>query len=112
MKPTEEQVEKLLKWCGFNLGGIHDFLGGINDFIGSKEVSTVYWVNPDREACDPDIDLNNLFKYPKQIIVKRFGIAKWQEILLAWFKEMMLGKDPAIALFWTIYKVMEESNDR
>ena len=56
---------------------------------------------------NPPIDLNNLFKYavPK---IKEKGILVLVNMLVEWLMDYIYrGKDPALALFWAIWRVVK-----
>ena len=114
MKPTEEQIKKFWEWCGFTIG----------DYPEPK-------VAPDEKAWyDPSgqffcglhnmlpIDLNNLFKYAVPKLGDIDGFAVW-ESTDGWVWEIIdqmaeaaaegIDKDPALALFWAIWKVIDEN---
>ena len=118
MKPTEERAERFWKWCGFTylpykgdplLGKIHD----------------ACWLNPNESGLKPDnwhfnlpvIDLNNLFKWaiPR---VDGYKLVTNPEIPDVARAEVRVcnryfcdgDKDPALALFWAIMKVIDGDN--
>jgi len=108
MKPTEVQIKKFWEWCGFAISGTRYYLPGI----------TLRYI-----VGQPEIDLNNLFKYavPKLGLNDRIKIG-WSPVagemlytveIIIWSQIglnehlMWTDKDPALALFWAIYKVME-----
>jgi len=99
-KPTEAQVKELWEWCGLTR-----FCSPEDDMYHRG-----IWNDKDGMRIDtPPIDLNNLFKYAKQVIIERLGRSAWEGILLVWFKKMMLGEDPDLALFWTIWEVIRSA---
>ena len=103
-KPTDEQIKEFWEWCGF---------------IYSGEIRSMYqryygWSYPranggfiDNQSEPPSIDLNNLFKYA---VPKLSGHQKAS--LPGYFKgngtlfEFLYVEDPALALFWAIWKVI------
>jgi len=106
MEPTQEQIKEFWEWCGLT-----EFQ---NPILGDESISakpSVPYIEP------PNIDLNNLFKYavPNTITMSLertygahgdpFYIAKvGTEIRVT-------NSDPALALFWALWQVKEESND-
>lgn len=103
MEPTQEQIKKFWERCGF-------VRGSWSGWFEPKEYGGNYI--PDNLL---KLDLNNLFKYamPKlpYILVADFAEGAW-----CWFirgcdgaPDMSEGcdEDPALALFWAIYKVID-----
>jgi len=118
-EPTEEQIKELWEWCGLEPIKRED----------SDEV--VRWDLPNGgfRFYAPDIDLNNLFKWavPKltetyaelRVIftygsvmncsLYRFGKLYSRKKNFQWIRiGEQSDKDPALALFWAIYKVIKE----
>lgn len=109
-EPTEAEVKELWEWCGLTKAG-------------------VWWFSPRGKMMDvipPRIDLNNLFKYavPKLKELNRYNIelkslVNYPSVYLARIEANLNpnaypnsktnDKDPALALFWAIYKVMKEA---
>ncbi len=97
MKPTDEQVKVFWEWCGLPLA----------------------------KLIPPRIDLNNLFKYavPKLVeenqwvinlgytpsLPKIYHVRINDSINAHLATFIAQSKDPALALFWALYKVMEEA---
>ena len=108
MNPTQEQAEKFWMWCGWR-------------FRLSGSESGHYWQDPKGTArADlPALSLNSLFKWavPKvrtnyDVVLEtadhpKFLATVW-EIGEPNLSSEIVDKDPALALFWAIYKVMEE----
>ena len=102
MKPTEEQVRRFWRWCGFSVDGV----GIYHCPDGISEV-----------RYSPKIDLNNLFKWavPKlrdEYYVQICTYYHDGEYLAQVDSAMKQGgvavnKDPALALFWAIWEVMK-----
>jgi len=119
MEPTEEQIKRFWEWCGFrHITAKYCKL--------CKRWEGEYWLKEriGRRIYRPELlvlDLNNLFKYavPKiesldivglypsnennklwSCILTRFGLDK---------DTVAYGKDPALALFWAINKVIEDA---
>jgi len=107
-KPTEEQIKELWEWCGFGIDGV-----GI-------------WHCPDgitELGGMPKVTLDNLFKWavPKVFRVgynnlecrldsRRDGDG-YMWILTSPYRLNVRSEyltDPALALFWAIYKVIKE----
>ena len=117
MKPTKVQEQNFWEWCGL--------------YQSEQQIHTGWWHYPDGSIQHgfPPIDLNNLFKYavPKLAETKKrieysidFSILDWGKEANHYFailqgSHQLLGtgedKDPALALFWAIYKVMEVTNE-
>ena len=94
-KPTKEQIQWFWEKCGFTY--VFDESQG--------------WLSPDGVwgNDNPPIDLNNLFKYAVPKLVKWImGNNPNGEIKVIVYTEKnffkSLDKDPALALFWAIYK--------
>ena len=115
MQPTKEQIKEFWEWCGFRR---HEDKDGYWK-------GCFYWHNPPNTAVWgatwlPDIDPNNLFKYA---VPKLFKMGLWYKLFsddgyhfCIIYKDFtnddvaasVVGtEDPALALFWAIYKVME-----
>ena len=132
MKPTQEQIKEFWEWCGLihinnpipieaansceaiaidkPLNGWYcpDYAKGTSKLISFKET--------------PIIDLNNLFKWavPKleeiglDIELKRTIEPKWRVIISNYTdRPPTMGDDdnPALALFWAIWKVVKEEQN-
>jgi len=102
MKPTEEQVRRFWEWCGLKQ----------NRYTGD------WYSSPDTKVFPrPVLDLNNLFKYavPK---VDGYKLATNPEIPDTVYAEIRMcnryftdrDTEPALALFWAIYKVIDGNN--
>ncbi len=53
----------------------------------------------------PDIDLNNLFRYAVPKLIEKLVWGKYVELMKRWLDTLLFcpeGRDPALALFWTI----------
>jgi hypothetical protein len=130
--PSESQVRKFWEWCGFSWKD-KEYLGSYRDHERCTDVAQ--WGNGgwfiDNKLYDdevlPPIDLNNLFEYavPKlrhaDMVYwnniagkKRFRAEVWND---RQYLDGLIGyvgeddDDPALALFWAIYKVMEAEHD-
>ena len=88
MQPTEEQLKKFWEKCGFKQ----------HTPIGYRYIYPDYRIAP-----LPPIDLNNLFKYAVPKLTK----PELTYVLNDWNIRMLLfGQDPALALFWALYEVL------
>ena len=122
MKPTEEQVREFWEKLGVQLE--HEWTDDVSGYRITDCICEVCrksdWPPAQDKRCYPPIDLNNLFKWavPKLRELDFTGVyflplsdGRWHvkvDILrLAddWGNEV---QDPALALFWAIYKVREE----
>jgi len=107
MEPTKEQIQWF--WKQF---GIEERFEG--------DTGTWYYHYPDGQ-CDiesPPIDLNNLFKYAMSKVKEVLNYPqevhgfpgeryKFHGFLQRWIYAIAIqGKDPALALFWAIYKAL------
>ena len=95
MNPTKEQW--FWEQCGFkdisycSLGAVGQKWSGRRESIWGKPYDWQYL----------DIDLNNLFEYA----VPKLSSYQRTEVLLPWAYEVIdIVVDPALALFWAIYK--------
>ena len=123
-EPTEEQIKELWEWCGFTCTGDPK---GETWHHPDWELCGKDWWNI------PHLDLNNLFKYavPKLTENGKYPYLKAIEIEPAMCDELNFtcylyyealhddgfvereesqgySSDPALALFWAIYKVIKE----
>ncbi len=124
-KPTENEIKRFWEGYGFKKQTLEDLP------VHFRHEGNLGWRYPfnslgvaDVRKNLPDIDLNNLFKYA----VPKLGIN--DEVIIRWspvsghrdyMAEVMLwresgehkhhcwtiSEDPALALFWAIYKVIE-----
>ena len=112
MKPTDKQIKKLWGWCG------------IKPLYPSGEI----WIDDTRTVVankgnePPSINLNNLFKHAAPRILRMdydirlysavnqyFAQILQERIDLVPVAESIYGTDdPALALFWAIYKVIKK----
>lgn len=103
-EPTQEQIKEFWEWCGF----AYDEKDRGSTWVGGKwKYGTGYsWTEL------PPIDLNTLFRWatPKVIPLLKgsdhefFG---WKRLLDNWLPYLVLGEDPALALFWVLWQVKE-----
>lgn len=109
-KPTEEQIQIFWEWCGF-------YQDATKEWDGDGYYVHTGWYSPNKKECCglPDIDLNNLFKYavPKLSMYElnsynNDGIhSAWISLELDGWHKCATSQDPALALFWAIYGVIE-----
>ena len=116
-EPTQEQIKKFWVWCGFRVvkSGTGKSLGYIYDIPVIDQRETWVYSNADEQEDPPEIDLNNLFKYavPK---IKQYNLTVFPDDVWAWHIVSEYGNvifeslhtDPALALFWAIWEVMDE----
>ena len=112
-EPTEEEIKRLWEWCGFKMG------------ISPYGDKCLYYPDggwdsdADINSVELPIDLNNLFKYGSPLFVSMAcGSINEENWKGAWAKVITHdrqgigeireeGLTPALALFWAIYKVIE-----
>lgn len=100
-KPTREQIREFWEWCGFR--DVHyNSLGAIGQKWSGRY--------PKEEWRYLDIDLNNLFKYAVPIAHNKLGDEALYDLMIMWIRNVIFGKDPALALFWAIWEVIK--NDK
>ena len=100
MKPTEEEIKRVWQWCGL-------------------WYEQPYWMHKNCEEGNccfygeyyqellKSINLNNLFKYAVPKAKLQLGQRGLRRLLQEWGERIILNDDPALALFWAIYKVIE-----
>ena len=119
-EPTEEQSVKLWKWCGCTVRPSEDYqyYHSLYNPDGDHIMSAIK-IQP----CHyPTIDLNNLFKWavPKlqnkgEVIsliayeCSGFACRIARVFTTTGAHTISENKDPALALFWAIWKVIEEA---
>ena len=106
-KPTDEQIQFVWERCGFK---------ETRKVLYCNKDKTAYraWLDPDGNKdhwtySTPPIDLNNLFKYavpklePPDFSFYQTNDGEW---IVSLYHEVITikDKDPALALFWAIYK--------
>lgn len=124
-KPTEEQITKFWEWCGFKYVRVDTipWHKKPEDYQTNIWYANNHWVYPDgsRNKDCPSIDLNNIFKWAVPKLERNnlynyihFGFDKsCPEITTVQltFQDKLLGvgdsKDPALALFWAIWRVID-----
>ena len=121
MKPTEEQQEKLWKWCGWRR-----VPEGKKAFHYERCQKVMNWYAPDNQERSykslPPIDLNNLFKWavPKWIktfphsggcqVAYRIETPLFVSLSKADSKNNLgnLDEEFALALFWAINNIFNK----
>ena len=93
MKPTDKQIQEFWELCGLKWDSV----------IG-------HWDYPDSSPHSqlPPIDLNNLWRYAMPKLMGHNYLIGYC-VLLEWIKEytnVWNTVDPALALFWTIYRAL------
>ena len=96
-KPTDEQIKELLQWCGIQCY-----------YKDETDNDIEAWICPpdsEKTVAFRGITLDFLFKYavPK---LTEMGISG--SVLYVWLPKIIIDKhDPALALFWAIWKVIK-----
>jgi hypothetical protein len=117
MKPNEEQIKKFWEWCGLKEEEATD--------------GETYWFDGDTPLyliCElawegyPRINLNNLFRWavPKLnhdgwvVHLNQTGTERIWQAQIDNPKDFhcVRNEDPALALFWAIYKIIKEGTSR
>lgn len=104
-QPTQEQTKEFWEWCGFMLEGIPNDIG-------------FCWAYPPDGKCRkklPPIGLKNLFKWAVPGLGFDIRFIEWVdgdfevELLKGEHTRVATAKDkdPALALFWALRKVMK-----
>ena len=120
-EPTQEQIKEFWEWCGLRYE-CYDTPAFPN--MGGAWIDTDDKLTNTEDPCEPPpIDLNSLFKYAVPFVqdkgymielysyehkgykVKVYNIIGQVDIPIVITKD----DDPALALFWALYKVMEAS---
>jgi len=116
MKPSDSEVKEFWEWCGIK----HPTP---KQAPIARDV-VEWWLYPDGDIlCElPPIDLNNIFLYaaPKlgwfKVLFEHVEVSCDYYVTLTDFylaqpcKEYeATNKDPALALFWTIYSLIKEA---
>ena len=106
MKPTDEQVKEFWERCGFTIKPLKD-----EEYLGDF----YYYPDCNRIERYVDLTLNNIFLYavPKleYFDIYRVSDGAGQRLVHATIQaevgdkpQSSIDKDPALALFWAIYK--------
>jgi len=121
-KPTQEQVKKLWEWCGFERlpegKKNYHFERGTGDFhfLAHKVMN---WQAPDGSIMPylPSPTLDSLFQWAtRELAAKGIDGFEAQHTVDGWHWEISDGlldlaaaedQDPALALFWAIWQVIE-----
>ena len=112
-KPTDAQIKAFWEWCGLvqvNSSASTEVSNSCEAMALDRPING--WYKPDYEKGTsklisfrdaPIIDLNNLFKYA----VPKLG-SNDMALLAKWIRQVVEGKDPALALFWAILNKLRE----
>lgn len=125
-QPIEAQIKELWAWCGL-CSHDWDFLSSYSppdpdNYSKCKKCGLIIEGHNYRQYQLPSLDLNNLFKYavPKLLPKHDFSIYWVLDVDSpdgAWSVSMantpgpnirLRHQDPALALFWAIWKVIKE----
>ena len=102
MNPTQEQMKVVWEWCGFEYRE-----GWVRPWVYPLSLNHLH-------GNMPKINLNNLFKYAVPIAIKIIMAEQECDEELAYailFKKwLQIGYD-ALALFWALDKVRNETNN-
>ena len=118
-QPTKEQIQWFWERCGF----VGDYLPLIDHSVDPPQMYAGHWcfLFPDgtsvRVGHLPPIDLNNLFKYavPKMGYVNIQFSDQYSDVIPQFSatasirfadNHIWADEDPALALFWAIYKAL------
>lgn len=110
-EPTQKQIDKVWEWCGFKYKEVLAYPHGH---------IVMRWVAPDgsKDFNYPPIDPNNLFKYAVPKLIRQghdvdlctddgYYFARIRKTYaLKWHINTIGYLDPALALFWAIWKVV------
>lgn len=126
MKPTKEQKKIFWEWGGFSTAIkqarhlVNDSLIGFPQYEYTNEVVVVYpdglWSFDGNDY--PSIDIKSIFKWimPK---LKMYELNRYNngELHTAWVSlsedggwQAATSEDPALALFWAVYKIIEKES--
>ena len=129
-EPTEKQIKEFWEWCGFRHNVPSPKLAKRKDIPHPGRFLKEQWyihsgfadVKEDYCGGRPPIDLNNLFKYavPKvhnfetvtfYLATKgRWGCYFEGQHFKGSYIDYTVGGTSALALFWTIYKMIENGD--
>lgn len=131
-EPTQEQIKKFWEWCGFKHTVPFPELAKQEDIPRPERFTKEQWYIPGIYCgSEPPIDLNSLFKYavPKLAFITGNPysvslIAPWgdtygeygaeiKQPTVAGQKRLALefSKEPALALFWAIWRITEATDE-
>ena len=108
-KPTEAQIKKFWEWCGWQIH--HDAIKG--EWISIRPDGNTYMSTVDKKYLPllfEPMDLNNLFKYAVPKAHNQLGDEGFYELMKGWTRAIIFGREPALALFWAIYSIIEGDN--
>ena len=101
MKPTQEQIKEFWKWCG-----LHEVLasGGEYHWFEADEI-----ISPTDDNHVPVVNLDNLFRWAVPKLSSKMAKYEVMYLLKDWIEDITIfDKDPVLALFWAIWKVIKE----
>ena len=118
-KPTDAQVKEFWEWCGLKVIWVEGSFAIKEHWEIYNSYEEVVW---DGYKLEDSIDLNNLWEYavPKAlgILAKRGYIPPIMKLFQLWYDGLVsLTGDSsnveqgALALFWVLDKIKEDSND-
>jgi len=122
MKPNDEQIKELWEWCGWKVLELPVRI----DYDKEHPMKAyAYYHQSGVEGKEwalfpqPELDLNNLFKWavPKLSGCELYWYHnddEWRGFASSGYDEKLRSaehydKDPALALFWAIYKVFKNT---
>ena len=116
-KPTKAQEIEFWEWCGFKRRPDQDF---VIEYATHEYATHEVWEWPNGLVIDtlPRTDLNNLFQYAVPRLNQKYEEVQWLLVHsegYGWEASIYAGQwlgeakddDPALALFWAIYKVIK-----
>ena len=121
--PSENEIRRFWEWCGFTRHPSYTYY----EAPFGKDNKVPCWVSPLGNTIEegmPPIDLNNLFRYaaPKLIGDYKYSLGLETDVdyhtrestyTFSFSNDPLVinsqvtDKDPALALFWAIYKLIE-----
>jgi len=124
-QPTQEQIKEFWEWCGFSQQnyGKKKSGGKYHNEVWETEVDDIRWISPGNFDCGfylPSVDINNIFKYasPKLTNIKlsktdtnEYFVAVVTEYNPLEKESKAFNRDPALALFWAIWKVIHNERN-
>lgn len=115
-KPSEKEIREFWEWCGGQWWSIHpleDYKGGECEWFRGEVLlpdakgDMPHFVMCDNKARPRNVDLNNLFKYAVPKLRSWDCIIDWAIEMVHAYADGRTLKDPALALFWAIWKVIK-----
>lgn len=105
-EPSQEQIKEFWEWCGLHYYPECECINGKGCCWGESEET--YGKNGHWHFVFPYVDLNNLFEWAVPKIANGKGRDVLDILLCDWVHSIKYNlNDPALALFWAIYKVMD-----